>query len=229
MKGNIPIISEDLLQIVKEKSDASNVNDISEDLLWNTHPKVINPSLLINSAGICQDRLLLRSSQEQINNTLNINVTGTMLMTKYFIRQLAVNNNDTKNQINEDINLNSISDKNSQYFRVIAIGSIIGQRGNAGQASYAASKAAIGGFVKSMSYEMPSFHGVPLTFNAVAPGYIETDMTQHISLEKMQSVLGQVALKRIGKPDEIAKVIGFLSSRDSSYITGQVIGVDGGM
>tara|TARA_Y100000310_G_scaffold290606_1_gene317940 strand:- start:260 stop:619 length:360 start_codon:yes stop_codon:yes gene_type:complete len=114
----------------------------------------------------------------------------------------------------------------NRFGRIINITSVIGIRGNPGQSNYAASKSGIIGFTKSIAQELGSRN---ITVNAVAPGYIETDMTENLSSQIKENLLNQIPLKRIGNPGDIAKVILFLTSDEASYITGQVISVDGGL
>lgn len=160
--------------------------------------------VLVNNAGITKDMLFMRMKPEDFKQVIDINLIGTYNMTKnvsqYMIKQRSG--------------------------RIINISSVVGIHGNAGQANYSASKAGIIGFTKSLAKELA---GRNILVNAVAPGFIETDMTKVLKDEVKSNILNSIPLKREGKPEEVANVVKFLASEDSSYITGQVISVDGGM
>lgn len=160
--------------------------------------------LLVNNAGVTRDSLLLRLSQENWQEVLDINLTGTFNMTKSVARPMV----------------------KQKGGRIINITSIIGVVGNAGQSNYAASKAGIIGFTKSIARELASRN---ITVNAIAPGYIETDMTAELSGELKEAMTKQIPVQRIGQPEDVAGVVLFLASPGAGYITGQVICVDGGM
>lgn len=160
--------------------------------------------VLVNNAGIAKDNLLLRISDDEWLQTINTNLTGTFLCTRAAIRQMM----------------------KQRYGRIINFSSVVGLYGNAGQAHYAASKAGIIGFTRSIAKEYGS-RGI--TANAVAPGYIETPMTANMKKDYWDEILKQVPLGRAGTPEDVAGVVAFLVSKDADYITGQVIVVDGGM
>ena len=160
--------------------------------------------VLVNNAGITRDMLFIRMKEEDFKQVVDVNLMGTFNMTKnvsqYMIKQ--------------------------REGRIISISSVVGIHGNAGQANYAASKAGIIGLTKSLAKELA---GRNILVNAIAPGFIETDMTNILKDDVKANILNSIPLKREGKPEEVANVVKFLASEDSSYITGQVISVDGGM
>ena len=160
--------------------------------------------ILVNNAGITRDNLLMRMSEEEFDKVIEINLKGTYIVTK------AVTKYMMKKRKGSIINLSSV----------------VGVAGNAGQCNYSASKAGIIGFTKSVAKELASRN---IRSNAVAPGFIETDMTAVLSDEVKESIHNQIPLKRMGTAKEVANLIYFLGSEESSYITGQVINVDGGM
>jgi 3-oxoacyl-[acyl-carrier protein] reductase len=160
--------------------------------------------ILVNNAGVTRDNLLMRMSEEEWDTVINTNLKGafnfTKALTRPFIKQRSG--------------------------RIINIASVIGLIGNAGQSNYAASKAALIGFTKSVAKELAP-RGI--TANAIAPGFIETDMTAALDNKVRESIIGNVPLGRFGSPDDIAHAAVFLAMEPSSYITGQVLTVDGGM
>jgi 3-oxoacyl-[acyl-carrier protein] reductase len=158
----------------------------------------------VNNAGITRDTLLLRMKEADWDAVLDTNLKGVFLCTK------AVSKGMMKQRSGSIINISSV----------------VGITGNAGQANYAAAKAGILGFTKSIAKELAS-RGIRV--NAVAPGYISTDMTETLPEEVRKQILGQIPLGRIGSPEEIAQTVVFLASPASSYITGQTLSVDGGM
>ena len=160
--------------------------------------------VLVNNAGITKDMLLLRMKQEDFLSVINTNLVGTFNMTKNVISYMT----------------------KQKEGRIINISSVVGISGNAGQTNYAASKAGIIGFTKSLAKEVASRN---ILVNAVAPGFIETKMTDVLKEEIKEEINKTIPLKRMGTAEDVANVVKFLSSEDSSYITGQVIQVDGGM
>ena len=160
--------------------------------------------VLVNNAGITKDMLFIRMKQDDFKQVVDVNLIGTFNMTKN-VSQYMVKQSSGK---------------------IINISSIVGLYGNAGQANYSASKAGIIGLTKSLAKELA---GRNILVNAIAPGFIETDMTNVLKDEVKSNILNSIPLKREGKPEEVANVVKFLASEDSSYITGQVICVDGGM
>lgn len=160
--------------------------------------------VLVNNAGITKDGLLVRMNEKDWDDVISVNLKGTFYCTKIAARTMM----------------------KQRYGRIINIASVVGVTGNAGQANYAASKAGIIGLTKTAAKELAPRN---ITVNAVAPGFIETDMTAVLPDKAKEAMLGQVPLGRAGKPEDVAAAILFLASEGASYITGQVIHVSGGM
>ncbi len=160
--------------------------------------------ILLNNAGITKDNLLIRMKKEDFEDVINVNLIGTFNITKNVIPYMM----------------------KKRYGRIINMASVVGISGNAGQSNYAASKAGIIGFTKSLAKELGSRN---ILVNAIAPGYIKTAMTEVLSDKVKEQIQGQIPLGTLGEPKDVANLVKFLSSEDSSYITGQVIHVDGGM
>jgi len=160
--------------------------------------------ILVNNAGITQDNLLMRMSEEQWDTVLAVNLKGAFLCTKAVARLMV----------------------KARRGRIINIASVVGLTGNAGQANYSSSKGGLIALTKSTAQELGS-RGI--TCNAVAPGFIETEMTGQLSNEAREQMLGRVPLGRPGQPEDVAGAVVFLASPEAAYITGQVITVDGGM
>lgn len=195
---------EDLgVKVLLVKADVSNQEE-AEDLVNQTINTFGKIDVLVNNAGITKDNLLMRMSEEDFEKVININLKGTFLVTKYAIKYMM------KKRCGSIVNL----------------ASVVGVVGNAGQCNYAASKAGIIGFTKSIAKELASRN---IRANAVAPGFIKTDMTEVLSDSVKENINSQIPLKRMGTAEEVANLVYFLSSEQSSYITGQVINVDGGM
>jgi len=162
------------------------------------------PSVLVNNAGITRDNLLMRMKDEEWDDIINTNLTSIFRMSKAVLRGMM----------------------KVRYGRIINISSVVGATGNAGQANYAAAKAGMVGFAKSLAKEVGS-RGI--TVNTVAPGFIDTDMTKELSEELKKNLLGSIALGRLGQPEEIAHAVSFLASEQAAYITGETLHVNGGM
>ena len=160
--------------------------------------------VLVNNAGITKDMLLMRMKKEDFENVIDVNLVGTFNITKNVIPFMM----------------------KQRSGRIINISSVVGISGNAGQSNYSASKAGIIGFTKSLAKEVGSRN---ILVNAVAPGFIQTQMTDVLKDEVKEEIAKQIPLKRMGTTQDVANVIKFLASEDSSYITGQVIQVDGGL
>lgn len=181
-------------------SNGAAVAEASEKILGETG----RIDILVNNAGITRDNLLMRMSEEDWDAVLSTNLKGAFLLTKAFTRTLV----------------------KQRSGRIINVTSVIGLIGNAGQSNYAASKAALIGFTKSMARELAS-RGI--TVNALAPGFIETDMTAVLGDELRQEILKKIPLNCFGQPDDIAQAALYLAGPGARYITGQVLAVDGGM
>ena len=160
--------------------------------------------ILVNNAGITRDGLLMRMSADDWDAVHNTNLRGTFLVTKAATRYLM----------------------RSEYGRIINITSVVGVMGNAGQANYAAAKAGLIGFTKAVARELASR---AVTVNAVAPGFIKTDITADLNEQQVAAVMSQIPLQRLAEPEEVAPVVVFLAGPGGGYITGQTIHVDGGM
>lgn len=185
------------------KGDVSIFDDC-KNLAISAIEKFGKIDVLVNNAGITKDTLLARMTKEDFEQVIDVNLVGTFNVTKNVISYMM----------------------KARFGRIINISSVVGVSGNAGQTNYSASKAGIIGFTKSLAKEVSSRN---ILVNAVAPGFIESDMTNALKDEVKEEIAKNIPLKRIGKPEDVSNVVKFLASDDSSYITGQVINVDGGM
>jgi len=170
-------------------------------LLIQEHPDI---AVLVNNAGITRDNIVLRMSEEEWTDVLNVNLHGAFKVTKTVLKFML----------------------KKRWGRILNITSTSASTGNRGQANYAAAKAGIEAFSKSVAKEVGS-RGI--TVNAIAPGYIQTDMTEVISENVKEEILSQIPLSRFGKPEEISQLVDFLISDEASYITGQTIHINGGL
>ncbi|TQV87389.1 3-oxoacyl-ACP reductase FabG [Aliikangiella coralliicola] len=162
------------------------------------------PEVLVNNAGITRDNLLMRMSEDEWDSILNTNLTSVFRLSKVCLRGMM----------------------KARWGRIINIGSVVGTTGNPGQANYSAAKAALIGFSKSLAKEIGA-RGI--TVNVVAPGFIDTDMTQALDDGQKEKLSATIPLNRLGKPEEIASAVGFLASNGADYITGETLHVNGGM
>ena len=185
------------------QSDASD-SEAAQKLIIDVLKDFGSIDVLVNNAGITKDGLLMRMSDEDFNNVMNINMKSVFNMTKAVLRPMLKQKKGS----------------------IINMSSVVGVKGNAGQANYSASKAAINGFTKSIALELGSRN---IRCNAIAPGFIETEMTEALGEEVVQEWRSQIPLKRGGSPEDVANTTLFLASDMSSYVTGQVINVCGGM
>jgi len=185
------------------ESDVSQ-SDQAINLIETAQNEFGKVDILVNNAGITRDNLLMRMSEDEWDSVISVNLKGTYncirAATKLFMKQRSG--------------------------RIINIASVVGQMGNAGQANYASSKAGVIGLTKSVAKELAARN---ILVNAVAPGFIETAMTEKLPEKARESLLQLIPLAKLGQPEDVARVVLFLSSDRSSYITGQVINVDGGM
>jgi len=191
------------VEAMSEKLDVSSFRDVEEffQRVVNDFPRV---DVLVNNAGITRDAFLMRMSEEQWDQTLQVNLKSVFNCTKAVMRSM-------------------IKERSG---RIINISSVVGQIGNIGQSNYVASKAGIMGFTKTVARELA---GRGITVNAVAPGFINTEMTQKLPDKAKAAFLSQIPMGRVGEPDEVADTVYWLASEGATYITGQVIHVSGGL
>ena len=197
IKGNANI------EILFIQSDVTSFESC-ENMVNEAIKKFGHIDVLVNNAGITKDTLLMRMKEEDFDKVINVNLKGTYNVTKNVIPYMM----------------------KQKYGKIINISSVVGVSGNAGQANYAASKAGIIGFTKSVAKELASRN---ILANCVAPGFIKTDMTDVLSDSVKESINSQIPLKKMGTAEEVANAVYFLGTEENTYITGQVLNVDGGM
>ncbi|MBS5305652.1 3-oxoacyl-[acyl-carrier-protein] reductase [Clostridium tertium] len=191
------------VKVVACKCDVSNEEEVI-NFIKEVKDKFESIDILVNNAGITKDGLIIRMSEKDFDDVIDVNLKGTFNTTKA---------------------VSSIMVK-QRYGKIINISSVVGVAGNAGQCNYAASKAGVIGFSKSVARELAARN---INVNVIAPGYINTDMTSVLPDRVKEEVIKTIPMRKIGEPKEIANLVLFLSSNSSDYITGQVINVDGGM
>ena len=197
IKGNANI------EILFIQSDVTSFESC-ENMVNEAIEKFGHIDVLVNNAGITKDTLLMRMKEEDFDKVINVNLKGTYNVTKNVIPYMM----------------------KQKYGKIVNISSVVGVSGNAGQANYAASKAGIIGFTKSIAKELASRN---ILANCVAPGFIKTDMTDVLSDSVKESINSQIPLKKMGTAEEVANAVYFLGNEENTYITGQVLNVDGGM
>lgn len=186
--------------LVLDVTDTQSV----EQCLNQIKESVGDIDILVNNAGITRDNLLMRMKDEEWFDIMQTNLTSVFRLSKAVLRSMM----------------------KKRFGRIITIGSVVGSMGNAGQTNYAAAKAGVLGFTKSLAREVAS-RGI--TVNAIAPGFIDTDMTKELSEEQKEAIFSQVPAHRLGQPEEIAATVAFLASNQAAYITGETLHVNGGM
>jgi len=186
--------------LIVDVSKNASIGQLADEL----KSKAIAPSILVNNAGIARDNLLIRMKDEEWDGILDTNLTSVYRMSKACLRAMT----------------------KERFGRIVNITSVVGQTGNAGQTNYAAAKAGVIGFTKSLAKEIGSRN---VTVNAVAPGFIDTDMTRALPDAHKQALLGAIPLGRLGAAEEVAHAVAFLCSEEAAYITGETLNVNGGM
>ena len=192
--------SDHCLHIPLDVTDRDQVKNCMEQI--KTQEKI--PNVLINNAGITKDQLFLRMKDEDWDEVINSNLTGVFNITKLFIKFM-------------------VKDRSG---KIINISSVAGLMGNPGQVNYSSSKAGLGGFTRSLAKEVAARN---ITVNCIAPGFIETDMTNHFKSDELDNILKTIPANKMGNPQDIANLALFLASSSGDYITGQTISVDGGL
>jgi 3-oxoacyl-[acyl-carrier protein] reductase len=216
--SDIVFVNDDVDGCAKELQDEIGLNDVkiygfkadatsleqAQATIDAAVEKLGGVDILVNNAGITRDNLLLRMSEKDFDDVISTNLKSVFNYTKAVIKPMI----------------------KQKQGKIVNIASVVGLIGNPGQANYSASKAGVIGFTKSMARELASRN---INVNAVAPGFIETHMTAKLDDKQKEQLLSNVPIRRMGKPEDVARVISFLCSPDADYITGQVIAIDGGM
>ena len=213
LDGNVVVTGTNTEKLELLKKEFPNVKpikfDISdhskiEEFIDNASTQLVGLDILINNAGTNMDNLSLRMKEQEWKKVIDINLTSTFLLSKYAIKKMLKN----------------------KYGRIVNIASVVGHTGNLGQSNYSASKAAIVGMTKSLAIEYAKKN---ITLNCVSPGFIQSKMTDNI-IESVKAVLtSRIPMSRLGKGEDVANSVAFLSSEEASYITGETIHVNGGM
>ncbi|AAO34782.1 3-oxoacyl-[acyl-carrier-protein] reductase [Clostridium tetani] len=203
LKNTIRELEDLNINVIAVQGDISNYKEC-EKIIKAALDKFNGIDILVNNAGITADNLILRMKEEEFDKVIETNLKGTFNCVKHCIPTMI----------------------KRRYGKIINISSVVGVAGNVGQCNYAAAKAGVIGFTKSLAKELASRS---INVNAIAPGFIETDMTNALSDKVKENVISNIPLKRVGKAEDVAELVAFLASDSSSYITGQVINVDGGM
>lgn len=190
-------------QVVAKQADVTKFDSI-QTIADEVVAEAGRIDVLVNNAGITRDNLLMRMSEAEWDQVINTNLKGVFICTKIISRQMM----------------------SQRYGRIVNIGSVVGTMGNAGQANYSSSKAGLIGFTKSIARELASRN---ILVNCVAPGYVRTPMTDKLTDEQRNAFLVNIPLKRVAEPRDIANAVTFFASEESSYVTGQVLHVNGGM
>ncbi len=190
-------------EVIAIQADVSKMDE-AKKLINEALDKFSKIDILVNNAGINSDNLLLRMSEDDWDKVMDVNLKGVFNCTKTAIKSMM----------------------KKRQGKIINLTSVVGIKGNAGQANYSASKAGVIGFTKSVARELA---GRNITANAVAPGFITTDMTDEIPEDAKEDLINEIPLSRLGKGEDVAELVSFLASDRADYITGQVINVDGGM
>lgn len=193
-------LGEQGLGLVLNVTDSASVEQVYADI--KAHFGDVD--ILVNNAGITRDNLFMRMKEDEWEDIIDTNLTSLFRLSKPLMRPMM----------------------KKRHGRIINIGSVVGTMGNAGQVNYAAAKAGLIGFTKSLAREVASRN---ITVNAIAPGFIQTDMTDELTLEQQQAIMSQVPMARLGQAQEIANAVVFLASDSAAYITGETLHVNGGM
>ena len=196
---NLNKVREDQAYIKFKEINLNNIENINLDELFD-----FDIDFLVLNAGLNKDNIFLRMSSEDWNSVINVNLNSSFHLLKYCVKKMV----------------------KKKFGRIVFISSVVAYTGNPGQANYTASKAAISGLVKSLALELSSRN---ITVNSVAPGFIESNMTNNLNESQKNSILERIPMKKLGNPEDIAKAVGFLCSENANYITGQTLHVNGGL
>jgi len=196
---NLNKVREDQAYIKFKEINLNNIENINLEELFD-----FDIDFLVLNAGLNKDNIFLRMSSEDWNSVINVNLNSSFHLLKYCVKKMV----------------------KKKFGRIVFISSVVAYTGNPGQANYTASKAAISGLVKSLALELSSRN---ITVNSVAPGFIESNMTNNLNESQKNSILERIPMKKLGNPEDIAKAVGFLCSENANYITGQTLHVNGGL